>query len=91
LLSIGLVVAIPMIIYSGFLGWLNLPLWQRLLMHAPFAFLVAGVGFLALNVPAWKNHWWPRGEKIYFLTFGLASVAVLLLLAQWQLIGLGLA
>ena len=90
LLSIGMIAAIPMIIYSGFLGWLELLPWQRLLMHMPFAFLVAGVGFLALNVPAWKNHWWSRWERVYFLMFSLASVVVLLLLNQWSLIGLSL-
>jgi CubicO group peptidase (beta-lactamase class C family) len=90
LLSIGMVIALPMIIYSGFLGWLELPLWQRVLMHAPLAFLVTGAGFLALNVPAWKNRWWSRTESIHFLVFDLAFIAVLLFFSYWRLIGLGL-
>jgi CubicO group peptidase (beta-lactamase class C family) len=90
LLSIIILVAFPKIIYSGFLGWLELPLWQKLLLHAPFAFLVTVIGFLALNVPAWKNRWWSRGERVYYLAFGLASVAVVLLLSFWHLIGLSL-
>jgi hypothetical protein len=91
LVSIGLVVAIPMIIYSGFIGWLELPLGLRLLAHMPFAFLVAGVGFLVLNVPAWKNHWWSRWERIYFLVLSFASVAAITLFSYWNLIGLSLS
>jgi hypothetical protein len=90
LLSIGLVMAMPTIIYSGFLGWLELPLWQRVLMHAPLAFLVTGACFLALNVPAWKNRWWSQAESIRFLVFDLALIALLLFLSYWRLIGLGL-
>jgi hypothetical protein len=90
LLSIGMIAAIPTIIYSGFLGWLDLPLWQRLLAHTPFALLVTGVGLLILNVPAWRNAWWSRGEKIYYLAFAFASVAIITLLGYWRLIGLNL-
>jgi CubicO group peptidase (beta-lactamase class C family) len=88
--SISLIVAMPTIIYSGFLGWLHLPLWQRLLMHMPFALLIAGIGLLAMNVPAWKNRWWSRGERIYLLAASFTSVAMLLLLNHWHLIGLSL-
>jgi hypothetical protein len=90
LLSIGMIATLPTIIYSGFLGWLELPLWQRLMMHTPFALLVTGIGFLALNVPAWKKAWWSRGERIYFLAFGLSSAAAIILLGYWRLIGLSL-
>lgn len=90
LLSIGMVFTLPMIIYSGFLGWLELPLWQRLLMHAPLAFLVTGAGFLALHGLALKNRWWSRTENIHSLVFDLAFVAVLLFFSYWRLIGLGL-
>ena len=85
-----MVLALPFIIYSGFLGWLELPLWQRLILHAPFALLIAGVGFLVLNVLARKKATWSIGEKIYYLVLGLASAAMLMLLAYWRLIGLSL-
>ena len=90
LTSLGMMIALPLVIYSGFLGWLELPLWQRLLLHAPFALLVSVVGFLALSILAWKKAWWSRGEKLYYLAFGLASVAALLLFGSWRLIGLSL-
>jgi hypothetical protein len=91
LLSIVLIAMMPNLIYSGFLGWLEMPLGQKLLMHAPFAFMLAGIGFLILSVPAWRQAWWPRGERIYYLVFGLASVAAIALLGYWRLIGFGLA
>jgi hypothetical protein len=90
LLGIGMVFTLPMIIYSGFLGWLELPLWQRVLMHAPLALLVTGVSFLALNVLVWKNRWWAVTERIHFLVFDLALMAALLLFSYWRLIGLSL-
>jgi hypothetical protein len=86
--SIAMLAALPTMIYSGFLGWLELPLWQRLLMHMPFALLMAGAGFLALQVPGWKNHWWSRGERLYFLVVSLTFVTMLLFLDRWHLIGL---
>jgi hypothetical protein len=85
-----MVFTLPMIIYSGFLGWLELPLWQRVLMHAPLALLVTGVSFLALNVLVWKNRWWAVTERIHFLVFDLALMAALLLFSYWRLIGLSL-
>jgi hypothetical protein len=90
LLSIGMIAILPTIIYSGFLGWLELPLWQRLMMHTPFALLTAGGGFLILGGFAWKKAWWTRGEKIYYLLFAFALVATLTLLGYWHLIGLSL-
>ncbi len=90
LVSIGLLFALPYIIYSGFIGWLDLPLWQKLLSHAPFALLVAGIGFLALVATAWKNRWWSHGEWIYTLVVGIASLVILVFLSYWRLIGLSL-
>jgi CubicO group peptidase (beta-lactamase class C family) len=90
LLSLVMIAMMPNIIYSGFLGWLEVPLRQKLLMHAPLAFMLAGTGFLILSVPAWRQAWWPRGERIYYLVFGLASVAALVFLGYWGLIGFGL-
>lgn len=90
LASIGMIVATPTIIYSGFLGWLDLPFWQRLLLHMPFALLLAGACLIALHVPAWKHHWWSRGERIVFLAVGLTYVTTLLLLNRWHLIGLSI-
>jgi hypothetical protein len=85
-----MVTALPMIIYSGFLGWLELPLWQRVLMHTPLAFLVTGASFLALNILAWKNRWWSLPERIRFLVFDLAFIVMLLFFSYWRLIGLDL-
>jgi CubicO group peptidase (beta-lactamase class C family) len=90
LLSLALIAASPTIIYSGFLGWLELPLWQRLFTHAPFALLVCGNACLILMVPAWRNQWWPGGERAYFTAVSLASLVLLLFLAGWHLIGLSL-
>jgi hypothetical protein len=90
LLSIAMLAAIPLLIYSGFLGWLELPAWQRLLLHAPLALAITVAGLLALNVPAWMNRWWSLGDRVHYSVLTLISVALVVLLHQWHLIGLGL-
>ncbi len=87
LLSIVLIAALPTIIYSGFLGWLHLPAWQRLIMHAPFALLVCAAVFLVLVILAWIRRSGSPGERTYLSLLSFASLALLALLAQWHLIG----
>jgi hypothetical protein len=91
LLSIALIAAMPTIIYSGFLGWLHLPLWQRSIMHAPFALLVCAAGFFILVIVAWKNRWWSGAVRTYLSLVSFTSLLLLLFLAQWHLIGISIA
>jgi CubicO group peptidase (beta-lactamase class C family) len=89
LASIGLLAAIPRLIYSGFLGWFDLPLGLKLLFHAPLGLVVCVVGLVALAIPAWRQGWWMRGQRWHYTALVVAAVAETAMLANWRLIGLG--
>ena len=58
LASIGLMVVMPRLIYAGFLGWFDLPLGLKLILHAPHGLAVCAVAPAVLAVPAWRRSWW---------------------------------
>ena len=89
LVSIGLLVALPRLIYSGFLGWLAVPIWQKLLLHTPLGLAVCAVALVVLAVPAWRQRWWTLGQRWHYMALVLAALVETALLAGWRLIGLG--
>jgi CubicO group peptidase (beta-lactamase class C family) len=89
LASIGLLAAIPRLIYSGFLGWLDLPIGFKLLAHAPLGLAVAAVALALLAIPAWRRGWWGRGQRWHYSALVVAALVETALLAGWRLIGLG--
>jgi CubicO group peptidase (beta-lactamase class C family) len=89
LASIGLIAAIPRLIYAGFLGWLDLLPAQKLLMHAPLGLAVCAAALAVLAVPAWRQGWWERGQRWHTTALIVAALAETALLAGWRLIGLG--
>jgi CubicO group peptidase (beta-lactamase class C family) len=89
LASIGLVIAIPRLIYSGYLGWLPVPLGQKLLFHAPLGLALCAVALVALAIPAWQQGWWRRGQRWLFTALAVAALVETALLANWRMIGLG--
>ena len=90
LASIGLIFLMPLVVHSGFLGWMHLPFWVRALMHGPFVLLVFGGGFLAITATGWKNHWPIQSERIFSLVLAGAVVAMIGLLGYWHMIGFNL-
>jgi hypothetical protein len=89
LASIGLLVAIPRLIYSSFLGWLTTPLGLKLLLHAPLGLAVCAVALAVLAIPVWRQGWWMRGRRWHYTALVVAALAETALLASWGLIGLG--
>lgn len=49
LASISLLAAMPRLIYSGFLGWLDLPTWLKLLLRAPLGLAIGAVALQPLK------------------------------------------
>jgi CubicO group peptidase (beta-lactamase class C family) len=90
LASIAVVFLFPLIIYSGFLGWLHLPFWQRAITHAPLLLMFFGAGFISLTVQAWKRRSWAAVEKVMTLAFCLAILVASLFMGFWHLIGISL-
>lgn len=89
LASIGLLIAIPRLIYSSFLGWLTMPLGLKLLLHAPLGLAVCAVALAVLAIPVWRQGWWMRGRRWHYTALVVAALAETALLASWGLIGLG--
>jgi hypothetical protein len=89
LVSIGMLAIIPRLIYSGFLGWLALPIGQKLLFHAPLGLAVCTFMLMVLAVLAWRKGWWGRGQRWHYTALVVAALAETALLAGWRLIGLG--
>jgi CubicO group peptidase (beta-lactamase class C family) len=89
LASIGLLVALPRLIYAGFLGWFDLPLGFKLILHAPLGLAVCAVALAVLALPAWRRGWWSRAERWQYTALTAAALAETALLAGWRLIGLG--
>ncbi len=90
LATIALVATIPGLVDSGFLGWLEFPLVQRLALHLPLALAVAAGCLLTLGVVGWVRRWWSSAIQLRDAVLVVASVGLTVQLAAWHLIGWGL-
>jgi hypothetical protein len=80
----------PGLVDSGFLGWLNLPIAERLAFHLPLALAVLGGCTVALGAAGWVGRWWPSAVRQQYAALAVAAVALLVQLASWRLIGWGM-
>jgi hypothetical protein len=87
--AVALVVWMPGLVDSGFLGWLHLPLIERLAMHLPQALIVLGVSTLVLMLVGWVRGWWPKLVRGEYAALAVAALVLVALLAVWGLIGWG--
>lgn len=89
LANVGLVAAMPGLVDSGFLGWLELPLAERLALHLPLVMAVLSIGTVALAVAGWIGRWWSSAVRLQYAVLAGASSVLVVQLAAWRLIGLG--
>jgi hypothetical protein len=90
LAAIAVIVAVPALVEAGFLGWLELPLAERLVLHVPLALAVSGIGLVALGTIGWVRRWWSSSVLRRYVALAAASAALVVQLAAWGLIGWGL-
>jgi hypothetical protein len=89
LASLGLLIALPRIIYSGFIGWLDVPVWMELWLYTPLGLLVCTVALAVLMGWGWERGWWqPRQRRVQTALVAAAFVQVSFL-GVWGLIGVG--
>jgi hypothetical protein len=91
LLTIALIAVVPRLVDSGFLGWLELPLALRLILHLPLALAVASGCLAALIVAGWARDWQTPAIQLRYAALAAAGVVLTTQLAFWNLIGWGLS
>jgi len=85
----ALVAWMPALVDSGFLGWLDLPMAQRLALHLPLALAALVACTLVLVAAGWVLRWWSSALRLQYAVLAVAAVAVVAQLAAWRLIGWG--
>jgi CubicO group peptidase (beta-lactamase class C family) len=91
LATVGLLVWMPGLVDSGFLGRLDLSLAQRLAVDLPVAVAVLGSSMTVLAAWGWIGRWWSRPVTLQYAALAVAAVALVSLLAGWHLIGLSMS
>ena len=88
--TIALLVALPGLVDSGFLGWLETQVALRLAFHLPLALAAAAGCLVVLTVFGSSWAWRTQAVPVRFVALVIASVALTAQLAAWRLIGLGI-
>jgi hypothetical protein len=85
-----LLLVVPGLVDSGFLGWLHLRLTFRLALHLPLAVaLLTGCTVIAAAV-SWLRHDLPsRADRLQYSALAVAGALLSAQLAAWNLIGWG--
>jgi hypothetical protein len=86
----ALLIWTPGLVDSGFLGWLELPLAPRLLLHLPLALAVLTGCTVALTTAGWVRRWWTNAARLQYAALSAAAAITTAQLAGWQLVGWGL-
>jgi CubicO group peptidase (beta-lactamase class C family) len=87
--DVALVAALPGLVDSGFVGWLDFPLGQRLALHAPLAFAGLVGALIGVGAIGWIRGWWDRSFIRQYAALFLAALFLTAQLAAWNLIGWG--
>jgi hypothetical protein len=86
----ALLIWVPGLVDSGFLGWLELPMAVRLLLHLPLALALLAGCTLVLTVTGLVRRWWTNPARVEYAALSAVAVAMTAQLAGWQLVGWGL-
>jgi CubicO group peptidase (beta-lactamase class C family) len=86
----ALLVWAPGLVDSGFVGWLEVPPPERLMLHLPLALVVAAGCLLPLVGAGWVRDWWTSATRVRYAGLAATAVAFVALLLGWHLVGWGL-
>jgi CubicO group peptidase (beta-lactamase class C family) len=89
LASLGLLIALPRLIYSGFIGWLDVPVAMKLWLYTPLGLLVCTVALAVLMGWGWKQGWWKPRQRRAQTALVAAALVQVSFLGVWGLIGVG--
>ena len=88
--TIALLLSLPGLVDSGFLGWLEVPVLLRLVFHLPMALAVSAGCLLVVAAVGWSSARRTCRIPLRFGVLVVASLALTAQLAAWHLIGWGL-
>jgi hypothetical protein len=91
LATVAVLVWLPGLVDTGFLGWLDLSLGERLLLHLPLAVVVLGAATATLVAAGSIGRWWSSAVRLQYAGLAVAAVSLGALLAAWGLIGWGMS
>lgn len=91
LANVALLVWMPGLVDSGFVGWLDLPLAERMAFYLPVALAVAAAGTVVLAAGGWVGHWWSSAVRLQHAALAVATIALVGQLGVWRLIDWGLS
>jgi CubicO group peptidase (beta-lactamase class C family) len=77
----------PGLVDSGYLGWLDLPLAERLATYLPVALAIAAAAMVVLVAAGWIGRWWSNAVRLQHAALAIAMIAFVVQLAAWRLIG----
>ncbi|HEX6657106.1 MAG TPA: serine hydrolase domain-containing protein, partial [Ilumatobacter sp.] len=89
LASLGLLMVFPRLIYSGFLGSLDVPVWAKFWLYTPLGLLVCAVALAVLMGWGWNQGWWRGRERWLQRALVAAALVQVGFLGVWGLIGVG--
>ena len=87
LATVALLVWIPGLVDSGFLGGYDLSPAEEVAVRLPLVVAVLGAATAALAASGWIGRWWSRAVTLQYAAPAIAAVALVPLLAEWHLIG----
>jgi hypothetical protein len=77
----------PGLVDTGYLGRLDLSAAVQLAVHLPLAVAVLGVSTTALVALGSVRRWWSSVVRLQYAALAVAALALVPLLAVWDLIG----
>jgi CubicO group peptidase (beta-lactamase class C family) len=89
-LTVALLAVVPRLVDTGFLGWLELALPLRLLLHLPLALAITAGGLALVTLRAGIKGWHTQSVPWRNVALAVAGVAFTAQLAMWHLVGWGL-
>jgi CubicO group peptidase (beta-lactamase class C family) len=89
-MTVGLIAWMPGLVDSGFVGWLDLPLAERLAFHLPLVLAIAAAGTVVLAAAGWAERWWSSAVRLQHAALAVATTALVAQLGVWRLIDWGM-
>jgi CubicO group peptidase (beta-lactamase class C family) len=90
LAAVALIVWMPGLVDSGFIGWLKLSAPMRLTLHLPLMLAAVTAVTAVMAAAGWVGRWWSGAERSRYTVLAGAAFVLVAQLGAWRLIGWGI-